>query len=169
MKANQIVPGANLRERPCNPNRIRPDHILVVEDDGLLREHNVALLLRSGYAVDAAEDGAAAWEALSADGYDLLLTDNSMPKVSGIELLKKLRAARMALPVIMATGTIPRTNSSRPWLQPAATLLKPYTGEEMLRAVEEVLREADSTAATYSVSGYCDPINNDIQHRGNPQ
>ena len=61
-------------------------------------------------------------------------------------MLKKLRAARMALPVIMATGTLPTEEFTRyPWLQPAATLLKPYTGEEMLKTVKKVLRETDNS------------------------
>ena len=120
-----------------------PDHILVVEDDNFFRRLNAAVLAQSGYEVDTAEDGAAAWQALNTDSYDLLITDNRMPKVSGVDLLKKLRAARMVLPVIMATGTLPKEEFARyPWLQPAATLLKPYTSEDMLRTVKRVLREA---------------------------
>jgi DNA-binding response OmpR family regulator len=123
------------------------DHILVAEDDIFFRRLNTEVLERSGYDVDAAADGAAAWQALNTDGYDLLITDNSMPRVSGVELLKKLRAARMTLPVIMATGTLPMEEFIRfPWLQPAASLLKPYTGEEMLRMVKKVLREVDTPA-----------------------
>jgi len=106
---------------------LRP-RILVVEDDRVLLELNTSVLLLSGYEVEAAADGAAAWRALNNDGYDLLLTDNDMPELSGVELLKKLRAARMALPVIMATGTSPEEEFARqPWLKPAATLLKPFT------------------------------------------
>ena len=45
--------------------------------------------------------------------------------MSGVELLKKMHAARMGLPTIMATGTVPNGEFTRnPWLQPAATLLK---------------------------------------------
>jgi DNA-binding response OmpR family regulator len=125
-----------------------PDRILVVEDDDFFRQLNARVLLRSGYEVDTAEDGAVAWQSLNTESYDLLITDNSMPKVSGVELLKQLRAARMALPVIMATGTLPEQEFTRfPWLRPAATLLKPYSGEEMLRTVKKVLREAYPTAA----------------------
>ncbi len=120
-----------------------PDHILVVEDDVFFRRLNAKVLAQSGYEVDTAEDGEAAWWALNTSSYDLLITDNRMPKVSGVDLLKKLRAARMDLPVIMATGTLPKEEFARyPWLQPAATLLKPYTSEEMLRTVKKVLREA---------------------------
>ncbi|MGA2556670.1 MAG: response regulator, partial [Verrucomicrobiota bacterium] len=87
----------------------RPTHrILVVEDDGDIRRINTEVLTHSGYEVDAAEDGAAAWETLQRQRYDLMVTDNDMPKVSGVELLHKLHAARMALPVIMATGQLPR-------------------------------------------------------------
>jgi DNA-binding response OmpR family regulator len=120
-----------------------PDHILVVEDDVFFRRRNAEVLEQSGYEVDAAEDGEAAWWALNTSSYDLLITDNHMPKVSGVDLLKKLRAARMDLPVIMATGTLPKEEFARyPWLRPAATLLKPYTSEDMLRTVKKVLREA---------------------------
>ena len=67
-----------------------------------------------------------------------------MPRVSGVELLKKLRGARMALPAIMATGALPKEELTRyPWLQPAATLLKPYTVENLLGTVREVLRATD--------------------------
>jgi hypothetical protein len=47
----------------------------------------------------------------------------------------------MALPVLMVTGNFPAWEFTRhPWLQPAATLLKPYTFEELLGKVREVLR-----------------------------
>jgi DNA-binding response OmpR family regulator len=124
-----------------------PHRILVVDDDISIRELNTSMLLRCGYEVDAAEDGAVAWDALSAVGYDLLITDNNMPKLSGVALLNKLRAARMTLPVIMATGSLPPTDFTHyPWLQPATTLLKPYTVDEMLRTVEEVLRATADAA-----------------------
>ena len=123
-----------------------PQHILVVEDDVSLRQLSTEVLSGCGYAVDASEDGAAAWQALNTDSYDLLITDNDMPKVSGVELLRKLRAARMDLPVIMATGAVPTAEFARcPWLQPTAMLIKPYDVMEMLRTVKKVLCEADAT------------------------
>ena len=132
---------------PTNP----PYRILVVDDDVSIRQLNTETLIRFGYVANAAEDGAAAWDALSADSYDLLITDHNMPKVSGVELLEKLRAARMALPVIMATGALPEQEfSQQPWLQPAATLLKPYTTEEMLGTVREVLRATDDARGPIS-------------------
>jgi CheY-like chemotaxis protein len=115
--------------------------ILVADDEQAMRLINTAVLTQVGYKVDAAEDGDAAWQALTANDYDLLITDHSMPKVSGVDLLRKLHAARMALPVIMATGTVPSHEFVRePWLQPVAVLLKPYTRAELLGTVEGVLR-----------------------------
>ena len=133
---------------PANP----PQRILVVEDDRDLRQINAGVLIHSGYAVDVAEDGAAAWEALQANRYDLLITDNNMPKLTGVELIKKLYANRMALPFIMATGKLPEEEFTQyPWLQPAATLLKPYTIDDLLGAVKKVLREADGPTAGFQL------------------
>ena len=147
MKGNQ-APSAG--EPTCNPLLFQtnpPDRILVAEDDIFFRRFNTKVLVGSGYEVDAAADGAAAWRALNADTFDLLITDNSMPKLTGMELLRKLRGARMALPVIMATGALPKEEfARRPWLRPAATLLKPYTGEQLLNTVKKILREAAGTA-----------------------
>jgi DNA-binding response OmpR family regulator len=118
----------------------------VVEDDPTIRQVSVAVLKRAGYDVDAAEDGAAAWVALNTDCYDLLITDNNMPHVTGIDLLKKLRAARMEMPVIMATGNSPAAEFRRhPWLEPDAILVKPYEVEAFLQTVNTVLRAADHT------------------------
>lgn len=117
--------------------------ILVVEDDAPIRRVNADVLTCSGYHVDAAGDGAAAWDALQLNNYDLMVTDNEMPKVTGVELIRKLQAARMALPVIMATGAMPNEEFTRLRLPPPARiLLKPYTLHELLTAVKAVLRGA---------------------------
>ena len=141
MKDTQTSSACESISSPLQSQTNAPRRILVVEDDTVTRQISIQILIRSGYAVDAAEDGAAGWQALNTDRYDLLVTDNKMPKVSGVELLKKLRAARMLLPVIMVTGTLPNEEFTRsPWIRPTATLLKPYTVEEFLITVKEVLR-----------------------------
>jgi acetyltransferase-like isoleucine patch superfamily enzyme/DNA-binding response OmpR family regulator len=117
-----------------------PRRILMVEDDEYLRKRNTGALINSGYTVDTAEDGASAWEALNASRYDLLISDNSMPKMSGMELLKRLRSAHMKMPVIMATGTLPTQDlAQNPWLEPVALLAKPYGNEQLLEKVNDVL------------------------------
>jgi DNA-binding response OmpR family regulator len=117
-----------------------PKRILVADDEPLIRQLYTKVLVEAGYKVEVAEDGAVAWDALQANAYDLLITDNQMPKVSGIDLLEKIYAARMTLPIMMATATFPEEEFNRsPWLQPEITLLKPHTPTEFLEAVEEIL------------------------------
>jgi len=139
----------------CEPNLRQ--RILVVEDDAAIRRVNTEILTCSGYQVDAAEDGAAAWDALQLKKYDLIVTDNDMPRVTGVELIQKVQAAGLALPVIMATGALPDFSRDGS-LQPAVTLLKPYTLHELLAAVKKVLR-----AATNSLEGIAPASNWQIQ------
>jgi len=69
--------------------------ILVVEDDDTMSLLMATVLTGYGYCVDIAEDGADGWEALHATAYDLLITDNFMPKVTGIGMIQKLQATGM--------------------------------------------------------------------------
>ncbi len=136
-------------EEPVNPPLGRKtslrQRILVVEDDAAIRRVNTEVLTYSGYQVDTAEDGAAAWEVLQQHNYDLVVTDNQMPRMTGIELIMKLHVARVRLPVIMATGSSPDELITRynP-LQPARVLLKPYSFHELLASVKEVLQVSNA-------------------------
>ena len=112
----------------------------MVDDDPIIRRLNHEVLIHSGYLVDAAENGAVAWNALLTNNYDLMITDNDMPKLTGVDLLKKIHAARMKLPVVMATGTLPAWEFAQfPWLRPAGMVIEPYTFKELLGTVKEVL------------------------------
>jgi DNA-binding response OmpR family regulator len=125
-----MSPPPNLRQR-----------ILVVDDDLQICKVNTMALIYSGYHADAAEDGAVAWAALQRNTYDLMVTDNQMPKVTGLELIKKVHAARLGVPVIMASGSLPEDEFTRsPWLKPSVTLLKPYSFHQLLVSVKQVLR-----------------------------
>jgi DNA-binding response OmpR family regulator len=120
--------------------------ILLVDDDALVRQLCAQVLRCFGYQTETAKDGALAWKALQAKSFDLLITDNNMPKVSGVELVKKVRSAHMALPVILVSGTLPTEELDRDrWLQPVATLAKPFTGNELRGTVRRVLRESAVT------------------------
>lgn len=103
-----------------------PPRILVVDDEPDTRQLLSEVLIDSGCRVDTAADGEAAWQVLHAtrhdpDCYHLLIIDNNMPKLSGIELIRRLRSARMALPVILALGTTPINTD---WLRLAVILQK---------------------------------------------
>ena len=122
-----------------------PRRILVVDDDHDVRQLSVDVLADSGYAVEAAIDGAAGWEALQVNRYDLVITDNKMPKMTGLEMIEKLRSAGMKVPVLMATGSLPiREFASKPWLYPDATLQRPFSNETLVGTVKKVLHRDDS-------------------------
>jgi DNA-binding response OmpR family regulator len=128
--------------------------ILVADDEPTVQELYAAVLTPFGYRVDAAQDGAAAWAALCANDYDLLITDNSMPKVSGVELLEKLRDSCRTLPTIMVSGSLPIENPS---LRISAVLLKPVSAEALLENVNAVLRTAGADIRTDTGSSPIEP------------
>jgi DNA-binding response OmpR family regulator len=137
---NPISPTKKPANVPVRHQPNPPHRILVVEDDLDIRRFNTAMLHHSGYEADGVEDGEVAWHTLQLNHYDLLITDNNMPKVSGLKLLEMIHEAHLPLPVIMATGVLPTAEFTRsPWLKPAALLLKPYTVGELLEAVKNVL------------------------------
>jgi len=150
---NRVAPTEKAASVPLQFQTNLPQRILVVEDDSGVRRLNAEVLQSSGYEVDTAEDGEVGWNTLYAvsytpDSYNLLITDNNMPRLTGVELVKKLRAARMTVPVIMATSTLPKEAFTRcPWFQPAAMLSKPYTIEELLGTVRKLLCATDSACA----------------------
>jgi DNA-binding response OmpR family regulator len=119
--------------------------ILVVEDEHDLRQLTAEVLIDAGYHVDVAENGATAWSALQFSKYDLLITDQFMPKLSGVELLRKIYTANMTLPIIMATGFLPTWEFAlHPCLQPVKMLLKPYSFQKLLGMVKNVLHTTGS-------------------------
>jgi DNA-binding response OmpR family regulator len=144
MNSTLEAPSEKIAAAPAQ-NYANPSHrILLVDDDFYARELHAGALTRFGYKVDTAGDGADAWKALNDADYDLLITDNRMPRVTGLDLIKKLRSEDMTLPVILASGTVPVEELKRhPWLQLDATLSKPFTVGELLDTVKEVLRAAD--------------------------
>lgn len=78
--------------------------ILIAEDDSILTDGLTRSLRNSGYAVDAVSDGMAADSALAAQEFDLLILDLGLPKLSGLEVLRKLRARNSHLPVMILTA-----------------------------------------------------------------
>jgi DNA-binding response OmpR family regulator len=122
-----------------------PHRILVVDDDSDLRLLYTNALVHCGCHVDTAEDGAAGWEAIQANNYHLLITEHSLPKLTGVELVRKLRAARIAVPVVMTAVRLPTQELAQdPSLQLAAMLPKPFYISELLETVSAVLRATDS-------------------------
>jgi CheY-like chemotaxis protein len=119
--------------------------LLVIEDDPALRRLTRILLERGGYTVLAAASPA---EALALAGdqaapLHLVLTDVVMPEMSGPEVAARLAVLRPEARVLYMSGYSGEVIGRRGLLSPGAALLeKPFTANELLRQVREVLGEA---------------------------
>ncbi len=78
--------------------------ILLVEDDELLGTGVKTMLMQEGYAVDWLKDGKAADQALRTDEFDLVILDIGLPKLSGLEVLKRMRRRSQSEPVLLLTA-----------------------------------------------------------------
>ena len=86
------------------PERHMQYRILVVDDEPEWLDILSLLFTRKGWDVQTALSGEAAWSAMGERSYDLVLCDLSMPDISGIELLKRVRAVDSVLPFVIMTG-----------------------------------------------------------------
>ncbi len=78
--------------------------VLVVEDDALLGDAIQAGLRQAGYAVDWMKDGVAAEQALSTEPYAAAVLDIGLPRLSGLEVLSRMRSRNIAIPVLILTA-----------------------------------------------------------------
>lgn len=113
------------------------ERILFVDDDHGVANIAKQLLSRNGYAVTLAYNGEEAWVELqaNANNYDLLITDESMPHMTGTDLIRKLRKLRTSLPVILISGG----GADRSSDGVDSYLQKPYTQQELAEAVRQVI------------------------------
>ena len=124
----------------------QPQAILVADDDAAMRYLISAILTGAGFKVDTAADGRQAYEGLQRDHYDLLVTDNEMPHLAGIGLIRQMRAAGMNLPVIIASGSFPEERvHDYQRLGIAAVVMKPFDFEDLLNAVRNALEACSTT------------------------
>lgn len=119
----------------------RPLAILAVDDDALVRMGTVAMLEDLGHAVLEAGSGGDALAILRAgEPVDLVVTDQMMPGMTGLELAEAIRAERPGLPVILATGysEIPKDALARL----GGMLAKPFSQGQLATAIDGVLADA---------------------------
>ncbi len=115
-------------------------NILVVDDEASLRITLKAFLEADGHRVATAEMAEAALSILQTEPVDVVLTDIILPKVSGVELLRRIREKAPSVQVIMMTGE-PTLETAAEALRLGAMdyLQKPITKHEILKAVRNGL------------------------------
>ncbi len=114
--------------------------ILVADDHALTRETVATMLRDEGYEVALAADGEEAIILLSTYGPDLVLTDLSMPRLSGIGVLTRARLTAPATPVIIFTSDITPEVEREAWRLGARDYIyKPFDINDLLERISRVL------------------------------
>lgn len=121
--------------------------ILLVDDEELILSTLKKALENHGYEVLSAKDGAEALDIFRAhmEEIDLVITDQTMPELTGTELASKILAMRPELPVILSTGyrdTVDESEAAERGID--SVLMKPANTKEVLDSIERALRKRPS-------------------------
>ncbi len=120
-------------------------NILLIDDEELIRSLGKTSLERTGYSVTVASDGQTALDIFSAEpGYfDIIITDQTMPKMTGDQLAQQMLKIRADIPIIVCTGhSTALTPESSRRIGISKFLYKPYKPSDLSAVVQEVLGEA---------------------------
>ena len=119
------------------------ERILFVDDENLFIEMGRDILGGLGYLVTCASGSLEALDCFtrSPDHFDLVITDQTMPKMTGLELVEQLKHVRPEIPVILCTGFSENIQTGDPLCRNISKVLyKPYSLIDLATAIREVLR-----------------------------
>lgn len=122
--------------------------ILLAEDDPQLGDGLMVGLRQGGFAVDWVRDGAAADHALQSEDFDLLVLDLGLPRLTGMEVLRRMRGRGQTLPVLILTAR-DATGDKVDGLDGGADdyLVKPIDLDELAARIRALARRAAGRAA----------------------
>lgn len=145
--------------------------ILLVEDDLQLGDGLTVGLRQSGFAVDWVRDGEVADLALKTENFDLLVLDLGLPKLGGMEVLKRLRGRSQLLPVLVLTAR-DATGDKVSGLDAGADdyLVKPIDLDELAARIRALTRRTAGRAAPLLTHGdlAVDPAAHSVTLAGQP-
>ena len=110
----------------------KPLRVLAVDDDALVLFNTVAMLEDLGHVALEAMSGAEALDILKRETVDLVITDQAMPQMTGLQMLEAVRAQWPDLPVILGTGYAELPGGAGAGLP---KLNKPFSERELARAI----------------------------------
>ncbi|MGS5087741.1 ATP-binding protein [Hydrogenophaga sp. A37] len=127
---------------PGGPGQGR--QLLFVDDDQSVRHAWSALLDRKGWHVTRSRDGEEAWAQFSQTGkhWDVVLTDQSMPRLDGVGLAQRIRATQSPPPVVLMSGHVDEVSPELLKTLFAAVLHKPVDAAELDRVLQGVVQSA---------------------------
>ncbi|MEJ2515329.1 MAG: response regulator transcription factor [Gammaproteobacteria bacterium] len=145
--------------------------ILLIEDDELLGEGVSTALADAGHVVDWLTDGASGLTALGTEAFELVLLDLGLPRMDGMSMLRKLRAADGDVPVIILTAR-DTLDDRVAGLDAGADdyLVKPFELDELHARIRAVARRRAGRADTRVVHGnlVLDPVSRQATWQGEP-
>ena len=127
--------------------------ILIAEDDADLRLLLRLVLHKAGHRVTEARDGVEALEALTREAFDVVLVDNVMPRMTGVEVLEAVQLLRRPeRPLMVVISALATRSDIRSYYVRGADdfLAKPFATEELVGRVQMLL---DERALTPQVAG----------------
>ena len=121
----------------------RKNHVLIIDDDELIREFLASLLEDEGYGILTAEDGAEGIEVFRAHAPQLcvVILDLIMPIMDGVQAFREIVTLRSDVPVIIASGSMYHSinDIEHNGIHPAGFLHKPYVPDELIQMVQNVI------------------------------
>jgi two-component system chemotaxis response regulator CheY len=119
--------------------------ILIVDDSALARRMLRQILESAGYDVEEATDGAQALERYFLNRHDIVLLDNVMDRMYGLEVLAKFRELNPEVRVVMATADVQTSTQDEARAAGAsAYITKPFNKEKVLQLVSSILTEGSA-------------------------
>lgn len=119
--------------------------LLIAEDELDLAEALTVFFQKNHFSVDAVNDGADAYEYASSGEYDAIILDVMMPKMNGIDVLRRLRAEGIKTPVMMLTAKDMKDDRITGFNAGADDYLpKPFEPDELICRVRAMLRRSDN-------------------------
>lgn len=119
--------------------------LLIAEDELDLAEALTVFFQKNHFSVDAVNDGADAYEYASSGEYDAIILDVMMPKMNGIDVLRRLRAEGIKTPVMMLTAKGMKDDRITGFNAGADDYLpKPFEPDELICRVRAMLRRSDN-------------------------
>ncbi|KAB1443651.1 chemotaxis response regulator CheY [Pseudodesulfovibrio senegalensis] len=118
--------------------------ILVVDDFSTMRKIVKNILRQLGFTnIVEADDGTTAWDTLNKDNIDFIVSDWNMPKMSGIELLRKVRDSEeyADIPFLMVTAEAQQENIIEAVQAKVSNyIVKPFTPETLSQKIEKIFQ-----------------------------
>ena len=122
--------------------------ILVIDDEDAILHVMASLLRRAAYFVHCACDGEEGWKAFNEKTFDAVVTDHDMPRLSGLDLIRRVRAVSSNLPIVLISGRIPFGEPDlEALLRPGVIMQKPFTIDELITNVRAAFAQCEGLAS----------------------